>query len=51
MIKLVKIDKRLELLEALIIAVKQFDDNNIELNADLDFVEYYNIPYVKELIK
>lgn len=47
MIKLVKIDKRLELLEALVIAVKQFDNNNIELNAALDFVEYYNIPYFK----
>lgn len=46
-----KIDKRLELLEALVIAVKQLNNNNIELNDELDFVEYYNIPYVKELIK
>ena len=41
------IDKRLELLEALVIAVK--NTNQID-NEELDFVEYYNIPYVRELV-
>ena len=45
---MITFDKRLELLEALVIAVKQI--NTDELNEELDFVEFYDIPYVKELV-
>lgn len=48
---MVIIDKRIELLEALVIAVKLIDRNNLELWSELDFVEYYDIPYVKELVE
>lgn len=42
------IDKRIEFLEALVIACEQINDN--VNNDELDFVEYHNIPYVKELV-
>lgn len=42
------IDKRLEFLEALVIASKQINDT--VHNEELDFVKYYDIPYVKELV-
>ena len=45
---MITIDKRLEFLEAIVIAAKQINTN--ELNEELDFVEFYDIPYVKELI-
>ena len=45
---MVIIDKRLELLEAIVIAVKITSDNC--LSEELDFVEYYDIPYVRELV-
>ena len=48
MINMSIIDKRLEFLEALVIATKQYKHENN--NEELDFVEFYDIPYVKELI-
>lgn len=45
---MVKFDKRLDFLQALVIAVKQI--NSSDLNEELDWVEYYDIPYIKELV-
>lgn len=42
-------DKRLELLEAVVVAVK-LKNKNIK-NNELDFIEFPDIPYVKELIE
>lgn len=42
-------DKRLDVLEAIIIAVKLYV-GNID-NEELDFVEYPNIPYVRDLVR
>lgn len=48
---MVTVDKRLELLEALVLSVKLNNKNDACLNEDLDFVEYYDIAYVKDLVK
>lgn len=42
-------DKRLDVLEAIVIAVKLYV-GNID-NEELDFVEYPNIPYVRDLVR
>ena len=44
----ISIDKRLEFIQALVLAVKQV--NTPEQNEELDWVEYPDIPYVRELI-
>lgn len=43
----VKIDKRLEIIEAIVVAYKLIYDTN---NEELDFTEYPNVPYVKKLV-
>ena len=42
-------DKRLEMLEAAVVSVKF--ENRINENDELEFVEFPDIPYVKELIE
>ena len=42
-------DKRLDVLEAIVIAVKLYVGNIG--NEELDFVEYPNIPYVRDLVR